>query len=291
MEEKIDFVVPYVNNNDPVWKKAYMDYFVRVDPKRLASMRNGRYEDIGLIYYQLQLVNKFMPFINNIYLILSNKEQVIPSLLPKNVKIVLHKEFIPFRYLPTFNSTTIEMFLPNIKGLSEYFIYANDDMIPIKPLSITQFFNENGQLRINWKEEVEQKQSIMFKNQCINSYQHVCRAIGVRPDRELLRPLHSFTPMRLSHSKEIQELMKDYVLPQIRAYRTDNQHNQYIYPVYEHLKYGTEPTTIRFYYSQLDETQDRLLEKIKESDIICVNLVKDKKNGELVLKELEKLCE
>lgn len=290
MEEKIDFVVPYVNNNDPVWQKTFMDYFVRVDPKRLATMRNGRYEDIGLIYYQLQLVNKFMPWINKIYLILSNKEQVIPSLLPKNVKIVLHREFIPSRFLPTFNSTTIEMFLPNIKGLSEYFIYANDDMLPIKPLSITHFFNENGQIKINWKEEIEQKQSLMFKNQCINSYQNVCKVINIVPDKELLRPLHSFTPMRLSHCLEIQRLLKTYIEPKIRAYRTDEQHNQYIFPVYDHLKYGSENTNIKFYYTQLDEEPDTLLKNIQKSHIICANLIKNKENGKLLVKELEKLC-
>ena len=38
------------------------------------------------------------------------------------------KQFIPNNFLPTFNSCTIEMFIGNIKGLSEYFIYGNDDM-------------------------------------------------------------------------------------------------------------------------------------------------------------------
>ena len=40
---------------------------------------------------------------------------------------------MPQQCLPTFNSTTIEMFLPKIPDLAEHFIYGNDDMYPMAP--------------------------------------------------------------------------------------------------------------------------------------------------------------
>ena len=38
-----------------------------------------------------------------------------------------HNEFIPAKFLPTFNSGVIECFLHKIPGLAELFVYANDD--------------------------------------------------------------------------------------------------------------------------------------------------------------------
>ena len=127
--QPIDFVIPYVNNNDLVWRKNYVDFCSKNRlQEKIVEMLGTRYGGITFIYDQLKLVNKNMSWINTIYLLLSNKEQVNHSLLPSNVKVVYHNEFIPGQFLPTFNSTTIEMFLWNIKGLSEKFIYANDDM-------------------------------------------------------------------------------------------------------------------------------------------------------------------
>ena len=91
--KKIDLVIPYVNNQDKVWQKTYLDYFQRVNPKLIASLHGQRYEDIGLINYQLKLVEKNMPWVNTIYLLLSNKEQC-PKYIPNNCKIVYHYQLI-----------------------------------------------------------------------------------------------------------------------------------------------------------------------------------------------------
>ena len=287
----IDFVCPYVNNNDKVWQKTFLDFCMsHRDYKRMADMRNGRYEDIGLINYQLRLVNKNMPFIRNIYLLLSNKEQA-PKNLPKNVKVVLHKEFIPFKYLPTFNSTTIEMFLWNIPNLGEYFIYANDDMLPIHSLKVDDFFTLSGRIRIKWKDEVEQRQSEMFKSQCINSYQHTLYAMGRTPTQELLRPIHSFTPMIKSHCKEVFNLLGETITKEIRAFRTSKQHNQYIYPIYEHHKFGTYHSNIKFFYTHLKESEEELKQHLDNDQIICINNIGDNTKVDFIKKELEKLCE
>lgn len=58
--------------------------------------------------------------------------------------VILHKEIIPKNLLPTFNSTTIEMFLHKIPGLAEHFIYSNDDMIAINNSNAVDFFTEDG---------------------------------------------------------------------------------------------------------------------------------------------------
>lgn len=83
-----------------------------------------------------------MPFIRTVHLIVSNIEQVPEWLDQSKVHVVLHKDIIPEDLLPTFNSTTIEMYLHKIDGLSEHFIYSNDDMLAINALSQENFFKD-----------------------------------------------------------------------------------------------------------------------------------------------------
>ena len=64
------------------------------------------------------------------------------------IKVVLHEDFIPHEFLPLYNSCTIEMFLHNIPGLGEEFIYFNDDTFVIKPMKETDFF-VNGKPVLN----------------------------------------------------------------------------------------------------------------------------------------------
>lgn len=283
----IDLVIPYVDNTDKVWQKNYIEYCQTHNKRiKIADLHSQRYEDIGLINYQLRLAHKNLPFINKIYLLLSNIEQA-PKDLPDYVSIVLHKDFIPYRYLPTFNSTTIEMFLWNIPNLSEFFIYANDDMIPCKPMKESDFFVK-GKIRINFKNDpLNFTNRNEFPYQCWNSMKNVMLALNMKfDDKEpILRPYHSFTPMNKSHCREIFKLMENKILPNIGAFRSVYQHNQYIFPLFEHYKYGTENTDIDFLYSEI--VRDKPIDL--NHQIVCLNIIYER--HEEVKRELEKLCE
>lgn len=286
IEEKIDMVIPYVNNQDKVWFNKFKDYCIRIgNPSKIVNIKGARYEDIGLINYQLKLIEKNMPFINRIFLLVSNKEQV-PANISDKVKVVLHEQFIDYRYLPTFNSTTIEMFLWNIKGLSEYFIYANDDMLPLKPMTADDFFTNERKIKITTLTEHINNELNTFKSQCFNSYHNLLDLLKIKHNQQtFIRPLHSFTPMVLSHCKECFELMKKKIYPYIWAFRTDYQHNQYIYPLYEHYKYGTELSNIDFLYTELKEKVDL------NHQIVCVNKTLNKEATKIFIQEITKLCE
>ncbi|MBR1984408.1 MAG: hypothetical protein IKA31_01585, partial [Clostridia bacterium] len=177
--QPIDLVIPFVNNNDLVWRKNYIDFCSKNRlQEKIVEMLGTRYGGITFIYDQLKLVNKNMPWINKIYLLLSNKEQVIHSLLPPNVVCVYHNEFIPGQFLPTFNSTTIEMFLWNIKGLNEKFIYANDDMLPTGKLEPRDFFSRD-KIKIGWREDAWTPNSNVYGYQCHNCNVALSNRLGV----------------------------------------------------------------------------------------------------------------
>ena len=284
--QHIDLVIAYVNNQDLVWRKTYVDFCSKNGlQEKIVEMLGNRFGGITFIYDQLKLVTKNMPWIENIYLLLSNKEQIIPSLLPPNCKIVLHKDFIPNWFLPTFNSTTIEMFLWNIKGLGEYFIYANDDMLPTGPLKPNDFF-DGDKIKIGWREDDFMPNTNVYGYQCHNCCVALSKKLKANyPQNKVLKPLHSFTPMIKSHCKDAFFLIKDYIVPHIRAFRTPYQYNQYIYPLYEHWKYGTLGSDVDFLYTELDKDFDL------KHQIVCVNLEKENELVKKFKKEIRELCE
>ena len=281
----IDMVIAYVDNQDLVWRNTYINYCKTHNlNQKVVDLLGSRYGGINYIDYQLKLVSKNMSWVNTIYLLLSNIEQA-PKNLPKNCKIVLHKDFIPLQYLPTFNSTTIEMFLWNIPNLQEHFIYANDDMLPTGKLDPSDFFEED-KIKIEWRFDSFSYNMSMYAYQCYNNCVALTKELGIKHEpMTMIRPVHSFTPIIKSHAKDSFYLIKDYICPHIRAFRTIYQYNQYIYPLYEYYKFGTLTTQIDFKYTELDSDFDL------NHQIVCVNLEKNEKYVEKFLKEIKTLCE
>ncbi len=84
-----------------------------------------------------------IPWVNHIYIV---TDQQIPTWLRGHAKVTVidHSEIIPSNLLPTFASTTIELFLDKIPHLAEHFIYSNDDMFFARPLTPDDFFSPDG---------------------------------------------------------------------------------------------------------------------------------------------------
>lgn len=139
MNEKIDFVIMWVDGNDPEWQKEKNKY----DVKTAADATIYRYRDWDLLQYWFRGVEKFAPWVNNVYFVTWGH---IPKWLNTNhpkLKIINHKDFIPKEYLPTFSANSIENNLFRIKGLSENFVFFNDDFYLIKNTKKTDFFKNN----------------------------------------------------------------------------------------------------------------------------------------------------
>ena len=69
----------------------------------------GRFRNWGTLKYVMRGISENMPFIDKIILIVSDHHQVPKWINTDFVKVVYHKDFIPSKYLPTFNSRTIEL--------------------------------------------------------------------------------------------------------------------------------------------------------------------------------------
>lgn len=139
MMDIIDFVITWVNGDDPAWQKEHNHYAKFAENPDISPYR---YRDWGFLKYWFRGVETFAPWVNNIYFVTCGH---IPTWLNINhpkLKIVKHTDFIPAEYLPTFNSNVIEFYLHKINGLSERFVYFNDDTLIIDTVKPTRFFKD-----------------------------------------------------------------------------------------------------------------------------------------------------
>lgn len=131
----IDFVVTWLDSNDPAWQKQYELY-----KEAKGDKEKGRFRDMNIFQYWFRAVEIYAPWVNKVFLITNGK---FPDWINiENPKLVLikHEDYIPQKFLPTFNSCTIELHMHRIKGLSEHFVYFNDDMIINSPVTPDYYF-------------------------------------------------------------------------------------------------------------------------------------------------------
>ena len=242
------------------------------------SINGSRYNDMGLLPFLVSGIKKNMPWIRKIHIVVSNKEQIPNDIAnDEHVHIVVHSDIIPAQYLPTFNSQTIEMFLPMIDGLSEHFIYGNDDMFPIGPLSPLDFFNEDGtKIKVNIRKYKLDLVANTFRKVCFNNTKDVIDAFGFTSNlnkKEYYRPYHSISPMIKSHCMKVWEKCKDLIESHLEAFRTSKQHNQYIFLIYSFLIDSVESSPINFKYVSCANTHIEIINNIldKHNQIICIN--------------------
>ncbi|XP_043943686.1 N-acetylglucosamine-1-phosphotransferase subunits alpha/beta isoform X2 [Protopterus annectens] len=90
----------------------------------------SRFEDNEELRYSLRSVERHAPWVRHVFIITNGQ---IPSWLNLDnprVTIVTHKEvFQNTSHLPTFSSPAIETHIHHISGLSQKFIYLNDDVM------------------------------------------------------------------------------------------------------------------------------------------------------------------
>lgn len=143
-QDKIDFVVLWVDGNDPKWRaeKEKWEKKLGIASDKNADNSEIRYRDWGFLKYWFRGVEQFAPWVNKIHFVTCGH---VPEWLDTNhskLHIVKHSDFMPKDALPTFNSNAIEASLHKIDGLAEKFVLFNDDFFLIDETKPTDFFKD-----------------------------------------------------------------------------------------------------------------------------------------------------
>ena len=138
----IDFVITWVDMNDPKWQAKFLNYSSNKNNSK-NGVSKARFRDNGFLKYWFRGVEKFAPWVRKIHFVTDGqKPEWIDENNPK-IHMVSHEDFIPLNFLPTYNSVVIERYMHKIPGLADHFVYFNDDFYIINELKQERFF-QNG---------------------------------------------------------------------------------------------------------------------------------------------------
>ena len=267
MIETFDIVISYVKPNDLNWVKLYKQY--KDDGSE--PYKEKRFRDTSFLKYVLRSIDKYIEFINNVFLVVQSESQVPEWINRETVKVVLHEEFIPKEFLPTFNCNTIEMFMYRIPNLSEKFVYFNDDMLINKTCKYTTFFNEEL-CNLHSEKQTEN----VGKNTCYN-----CQLNGTRIVNRILnidecenvwyKFPHTVTPLLKTKCEELFSLIGMEIYDSITRFRECKNFNQHLYAYYiEKNKTCCSNTPISFTYINLNRCTESFLDNVNTLTL-CIN--------------------
>lgn len=162
LQDPIDIVYTWVNGSDPLFKKSFLNlseqYNVHMDEKSIET----KYIDNDELRFSLRSIEKYaIHMIRYIFIVVANNESQIPTWLdtrhPK-IRIITHRQIFGEFISPetdqifNFNSDAIENCITNIPGLSNEFIYFNDDCYLGRTVQKSDFFDRAGYPKIYVKE-------------------------------------------------------------------------------------------------------------------------------------------
>lgn len=241
MSEKqmqIDLVYLWVNGNDPLWQ-AKRNEAIGVTDENSAVNCDGRYTDNDELKYSLRSACLYAPWIRKIFIVTDNQ---VPAWLDTNnpkIRIIDHKEILSADCLPTFNSVVIEHALHKIPGLSEHFLYANDDMFFNREVSPADFFTSDGLPIIRMNRRPMRKLTLWLKEKVlgkpISNYNLTIENASRLVKRRLGKYIghkshHNIDAYTLANYRHTAELFEEEIRPTLRnKVRSDNDIQRNIY--------------------------------------------------------------
>lgn len=296
----IDLVITWVDGQDAVHKakrNRFSDSGFEIQHDDIGG--DTRFNSVGEIYYCVASYVKYAPFIRKIFIVTDSQNPSVEKYLLKYfpadvippIEIVDHK--VIFRgyekFLPVFNSLAIETMLWRIPDLSEHFIYANDDILLVKPTTVEDFFTEGkanayGYWHLAWTARFLRKfrrakdnhKNFSFRDSMLNS------AILYK-SRKFCKIAHTPYAMRKSTLAGYFQNNPEHLISNIsHRFRHPSQFNPQVLSYLIGVDNGmVELVSSKGRYNYLgpkpDRTPDYVVEKIKDfrhnerSKFLCVN--------------------
>lgn len=155
---RIDAVITWVDGDDPA-HMAKRRFFQPQAPRNANAINPHRWACNDELSYCLRSIANHAPWIGRIWIITDAQTpnlSALPAELAARIAIVDHLTLFSGyeNMLPTFNSLAIETLLWRIPGLSEHFVYFNDDVFLTGPLAPGDVFRgDSPLLRGGWVDQ------------------------------------------------------------------------------------------------------------------------------------------
>ena len=220
----IDIVFSWVDGTSSEFQRARaqrMESYVVGD----GDDSDARFRQIDELKYALRSINLYAPWVRRIFIATDSPAPTWLAGHPR-VTIVRSEEFFAdLDALPTHNSHAVESQLHRIEGLSEHFLYSNDDMFFGRPVRPDMFFSPGGitkfieaSTRIGLGEPNAERSG--FENAARVNRALLQRRFGRVTTRHLE---HTATPLRRSVMAELErEFPEDFARTAASAFRSSS---------------------------------------------------------------------
>lgn len=279
----IDLVYLWVDGNDPQWKAKHNACIGRTEEQSAVNC-DGRYADNDELKYSLRSIERYAPWIRKVFIVTDNQIPIWLNTSNEKIRIVDHQDIMPKVCLPCFNSALIEHFLYKIPGLSEHFLYGNDDMFFNKPVTPSDFFASDGLpiIRFNrrpfrkftlwFKEKIQGKTLSNYVRTIRNSAELVEKKYGIYYGGKTHHNIDAYLKSDCQHVAEVFKNEIEATWTNHVRSANDIQRNIYSYvPLAEkraHLHYVTQKTSFRLHIQ--NESHYNKLERYNPL-LFCMN--------------------
>jgi hypothetical protein len=278
---EIDLVFTWVNSNDEDWQKLYEKYKPNIEETDATS--TSRFLSRDELKYALRSWDKYGSFIRNIYIVSNCKPPQWLNLdRESNIYWIDHEEIMPKEVLPTFSSHAIETSLHKIKGLSNYFIYCNDDIVLTRNTTKNDFYYPNGIVKLklepygNVNGEINENDPD-YLNAARNSNKLLEKTFNKTPTQ-----LHTHSPqaMRADILSRMENEYKDYFQRTLKnrfRHITDISVTSYLYQHYAFLSGNAIQSNIKTELIHQNKQFKKIFNKILKTEenkrplSVCLN--------------------
>lgn len=276
----IDVVYLWVDGDDPQWRArknaALADAGIAREPEAVAD---ARFRDGGELKYSLRSLAQYAPWVRRVFLVTDRQVPSWLNLAEPRLTVVDHEQlFAGAGTLPTFNSHAIGARLHHIEGLSEQFLYANDDMFFGRDTVPQSFFFAGGQSKFFLSKlalGLTGGELPSHEGARRNVIELIERDFGTVPAQIFY---HSPYPQRRSVMFELEgRYPREFERTLHNQFRsdTDVEPNTWLYSYYAFLTGAAVPGEIPYTYVQLGRAgaEERLVQLAAERDrdVFCIN--------------------
>jgi glycosyltransferase involved in cell wall biosynthesis len=141
----IDVVYTWVDGSDAAWRTRRDQRHLEIDGAHPDGVGEERFRDLEELRYSLRSLHAFAPWVRHIWLVTDDQTPAWLDPDAPGLTVVSHRDiFHDPTHLPTFNSHSIEANLHHIDGLSNHFLYLNDDVLLGREVPPQRFFTSVG---------------------------------------------------------------------------------------------------------------------------------------------------
>ncbi|MEV5415045.1 stealth family protein [Streptomyces albogriseolus] len=145
----IDVVYTWVDGQDPALRAKRQKYRGDGDAGIAArEVGESRYTSHDELKYSLRSLQMYAGFVRHVYIVTDGQTPEWLDADAPGITVVDHKDIFPEGVLPVFNSHAIETRLHHIPGLSDHYLYFNDDVFVGRSVTPQHFFYANGIARL-----------------------------------------------------------------------------------------------------------------------------------------------